>query len=296
MTNMKKIFLIIAVIAIFLPFWGCDQEMISYEGKRGVYFSVRWGNLSFPGSWPYYSYSYFNFAKVTEATSTATVKVMITDTYTDYPRPFRYSVDLEKSTAIPGVHYDAPSGEGIIPAGDVVGYATVVVHRTLDMENEEFSVVLQLEPNEYFDLAFTTFIQIKEYNQPLQGYPREDTLDASRHTLILMDVMTKPDGWYGGFYQYGAFEEFNLFGAFTSKKCRLITELYGLTYEQMLDSTIFTYGYQGVLSKRFSAYLIEQYRNRTPILENDGRLMWAGDCPWKSYENVPWDGVFNPEY
>ncbi|HBK32340.1 MAG TPA: hypothetical protein DEF88_01905 [Porphyromonadaceae bacterium] len=291
---MNKISFIIGTITILFSLSGCEKDMQSFEGQRGIYFSVRWGDNWVESIWPYWSYSIFDFANVSSDTTTATAKVMLTDVTVPYDRTFKYKINAEATTAEEGVDYEIPEGIGIIPAGKVEGYATVILYRTAKMEKEIVTVALQLVANENFDLVFTKFVQPSNYTGSSEEIEKE--FDASKHEIRIQDVLVKPDTWYGGFYQYGNYEEFNLLGAFSTKKIRLLFELYDLTYADFLDSSIMTYGYETVLSRRFSEYLTGQYRNGTPILENDGRLMWAGSCKWKSYENVPWNGTINPEY
>lgn len=291
---MKRIlFFFIAAIAL-LPLSGCEQEIHSYTGDRGIYFSVRWGTQWQESRWPYWSYSNVDFVKVPEDTYTAEVKVMITDVAVPYDREFRYQIDKQATTGREGVDYEVPEGIGVIPAGKVEGVATVVLHRTPEMESEVVTVALQLVANENFDLVFTKFIQPKENTGT--DLEIEEVLDASRHQLRISDVMVKPDNWLGKFNEFGNYEEHNTFGAFTPKKIRLMFELFDLTYADFMDSQIMTTGYMYTLARRLSIYLTEQYRNGTPVLEEDGRLMWAEGCKWKSYEGVPWDGTINPEY
>lgn len=291
---MKKIALLAILSAVVLTQAGCRKEMHSYKGDRGIYFSVRWGDQYAESRWPYWSYTNLDFVKIPEDTYTAGVKVMITDVATPYDREFRYRIDPEATTAREGIDYQVPEGVGVIPAGKAEGYATVVLHRTPEMETEVVTVALQLLPNENFDLVFTSFIQPKEYNGSKEEI--EQRFDASRHQLRISDVLVQPAQWMGGFYQHGNYEEFNCFGAFTPKKIRLMFELFDLTYADFMDANIMTTGYMTALGRRLSVYLTEQYRNGTPVLEEDGRLMWASDCKWRSYEGVPWDGVINPEY
>lgn len=291
---MKKILFFTIIIITMFTVSGCEKEMKSYEGTRGIYFSVRWGDQFSESKWPYWSYSNFDFVQIPKDTCTVAVKVMITDNAVSYDRKFNYQIDPETTTAIEGVDYEKPVGEGVIPASQVEGYATVLLHRTAEMETEVVKLALQLIPNENFALAFTRFIQISDYNGSSEEIEKE--FDASKHQLRIKDVLVKPSCWLGGFYQYGNYEEFNAFGAFTPKKIKLMFEMFDLTYADFMDATIMTTGYMNVIGRRLSIHLTEQYRKGTPIQENDGRLMWASDCKWKSYENVPWDGIINPEY
>lgn len=289
---MKKLLYYIVTFALLVPMTGCEKEMHSYRGDRGVYFAVRWGNPTL-SAWPYRSYTNFDFVQHAENTVTAEVKVMITDQITPYDREFLYQIDADSTTGQAGVHYEIPDGRGVIPAGAVEGVATVVLHRTADMEKEVVKVALQLLPNENFDAIFQYFISPSDYNAT-GTVPIEAPFNASKHQLRITDVLVQPSQWIGGFNSSGA--EFNSFGAFSPKKIRVMYELFDLTYPDFQDASLMTFGYRNVIGTRLGNYLTEQYRNRTPLLEDDGRLMWATGCAWTSYRGVPWDGVFNPSY
>lgn len=289
---MKKILFLIIAAAILFPLSGCEKEIHSYKGDRGVYFAVRWGTDTQKVRWPYWSYSKFDFVQYVEETRTAEILVRITDVAVPYDREFRYEIDQSATNAIAGVDYETPEGIGIIPAGKVEGYATVVLHRTAKMQTEEVTVALQLVANENFDLVFRKFIQPKEYNGTTEEI--EEEFDASNHRIMISDVLVKPSEWRGSLNSSGA--EFNSFGEFSVKKIRLMFELFDLTYADFMDSSIMTMGYQEVLGRRLGLYLRDQYRNHNAVLEDDGRLMWAYGCPWTSYPGVPWDGQYHSEY
>lgn len=290
---MKKIlFFTIAAAALF-SVSGCEKEIESYSGDRGIYFSVRWGNAYEESRWPYWSYSNFDFVQYVDNTVIAGVKVMITDVAVPYDREFTYEIDAAATTARAGVDYEVPDGVGIIPAGKVEGYATVTLNRTPEMETETVVVSLRLVANENFGLVFTTLIQPSGFNGT--NLEIEEVVDASKHQLRIKDVLVKPKEWIGGLDgTTGA--EFNLLGEFSPKKIKLLYELYDLTYADFMDSSVMTYGYMGVLGRRFGIYLTEQYRTGAPLVEDDGRLMWATGCKWSSYPGVPWDGTINPDY
>lgn len=289
---MKKILIFVIAAVLVFPLSGCEKEIHSYKGDRGIYFSVKWGDAYKESSWPYWSYSNFDYVQIVENTTTAQIKVMITDIAVPYDREFKYQIDPAATTGRAGIDYEVPKGIGIIPAGKAEGYATVVLNRTPEMMTEVVTVALQLLANENFDLVFTRLIQPSGYTG--SSLEIEPELDASKHQLRITDVLVKPSEWRGGLNSSGA--EFNSFGEFSVRKIRLMFELYDLTYADFMSKDVMTTGFQEVLGRRFGLYLTDQYRNGTPVLEDDGRLMWAYGCKWASYPGVAWDGTINPEY
>jgi hypothetical protein len=289
---MKKIFniTIVAITAIVLLISSCERELMSYEGDPGIYFAVQTGRVEGnEGTWPYSPYTNVEFVKIVGDTYTANIKVMATGKTEDYDRVFLISVNPDSTTAIAGVDYETIPTEGIIPAGKLVTYIPVVLHRTETMGIEAVEIGLQLIANNHFKLTF-----------PNWGAPTDlkdgtvyNEFDASKHTIRANDILVKPAQWLGGFYQYEAGNpEFNAFGEFSAKKFKILSELTGYVYTDFMTNPPMTSGLQALLGRRLADYLIAEYKARRAITENDGRLMWADGCPWKSYENVPWDGVY----
>jgi hypothetical protein len=187
-----------------------------------------------------------------------------------------------------------PSGEGVIPAGSSDGRLNIVVNRTEKMKTETVDIGLRLVANENFALAFTEFDQ--PYGMNASSEPITEHFDNTRHVVKINDILVQPPVWLGGIYQYGQFEEFNVLGVFGPKKFNLICEITGVTYSDFMSSATMPTGYMSVIGRRVAAYLKEQYRNHTPVLEDDGRLMWVDGCGWTSYPGVAWDGTYDPEY
>jgi hypothetical protein len=157
------------------------------------------------------------------------------------------------------------------------------------MANGVVKIGMRLVENEHFRLTF-----------PAWGPPADlddgtvyAGFDASRHVIRVNDILVQPAQWLGGFDQYtGGNPEFNTFGAFTREKFELLSSLTGYSYLDFMTSPPMTYGLQALLGRRLADHLIAEYKARRAVTENDGRLMWASGCPWKSYAGIPWDGVY----
>ena len=292
---MKRLLSIIASAVLLLS--GCEKETMPYEGETGIYFSIQRGNTwGSEINWPFYPYSWLEFVmQGTSQQHTISLRVRVAGNLADVPRTFKYEIDPATTNATEGVDYVKPSGESVIPAGKRDGYIDLVVNRTPIMETDTLYIGLKLLPNEHFLLAFT------EFNQPPGMTVTSEAIvshfDATKHVVRVNDVLVQPPVWLGGIYQYGTFEEFNIFGVFTAKKFRLICELNpGVSYSDFLVAATMSSDRMRILSRKVAAYLQEQYRNGTPLLENDGRLMWVETLPWYSRLNEPWDGIINPDY
>ena len=98
--------------------------------------------------------------------------------------------------------------------------------------------------------------------------------------------MTKPSQWSGQANESG--EEAGLFGEFSRKKLELMCSLCDVTYEDFCDANIMITLLKYEIRNTMARYLIHAMDEGHPILEDDGRLMWVGTCPWKSYPGVPY--------
>jgi hypothetical protein len=286
---MKK-YITIAIVALCWMFSACEREMMSYEGVEGIYFAVQSGRVEGnEGGWPYAPYTDVEFVKIVGNTCTVNLKVMATGEMKAHDRPFRVMIDPETTTGNPDVDYDALPAEGVMPAGELVTHVPVVLHRSAAMASDVVEIGLKLEANEHFQLTFPRWGAPKDLTD---GTVHED-FDASKHVIRANDVLVRPANWLGDFNQYDDTRpEFNVFGAFTRKKFELLSSLTGYTYADFMTDPPMTTGLQAVLGRRLADYLISEYRAGRAVTEDDGRLMWADGCDWRSYEGIPWDGVY----
>lgn len=276
----------ILLVCSFVLSWllqACERELMDYQGKPGVYFAVQHG---FAGGnetiWPFQPKSNIEFFKILEDEITVNVKVMATGSVSDQDRPFRVEINPDSTNATVGVHYEALSGNYVIPAGQAYGYVPVTVRRTPDMQEKDIMIGLRLIANEYFELAFPEWHAVED----LYYGDVVETFDASLHTLVVNDVMTKPSQWSGQATDSG--EEAGLFGEFSRKKLELMCKLCDVTYEDFCDSNIMITLLKYEIRNTVARYLIKSLDDGHPVLEDDGRLMWVGTCPWKSYLGVPY--------
>jgi hypothetical protein len=286
---MKKIYTMI-VLAIAALSSGCERELMSYEGVEGIYFAVQSGRVEgSEGGWPYSPYTNVDFVKIVDDTYTVNVKVMATGELKNYDRAFRLAVSPDSTTATAGADYEAIPAEVVMPAGSLITRVPVVLHRTATMATGTVALALKLEENEHFQLTFPNWGPPRD----LTDGPVYEGFDASRHIIRVNDILVQPANWTGGFDQYAADNpEFNMLGAFTRKKFLLLSELTGYVYIDFMTDPPMSFGLQSVLGRRLTNYLIAEYKARRAVIEDDGRLMWSEGCPWKSYENVAWDGVY----
>lgn len=274
----------------------CTKELMEYEGPESVWFAQQWGKSD--GSetdWPYMNYTNVDWVKISGDTYTANVRVKVTGNAKNYDRTFSVKVDPANTTAIAGTEYDALPERITVPAGALQAYIPIVLHRTARLETEVVTLGIQLVATDDLSLGFRVFRQPPGMAGSAVGVEIPTGYDASRHTLNLQDILVKPAQWYGNYNQFdgGQFAEMNPLGEFSPKKFRLLCQVVdGLEYSMFMSSETMTLGMMAIYGQRLSNYLMEQYQARQAVVEDDGRLMWAGNCPWKTYQGKAWDGVY----
>ena len=98
--------------------------------------------------------------------------------------------------------------------------------------------------------------------------------------------MVRPAVWSGSI-QPGNMES-GLLGVFSRRKMDFLIENLGLTYEDFANTDIMPIARQLLIANDATAILTKRYNEKNPVLEEDGRLMWLGTVPWKSYIGVPY--------
>lgn len=257
-------------------FCSCEKDLMSYEGSPAVYFknqTVSYADKQY--------YSTVSLMTSVEDEMEFSLVVLSTGDTANYDRTFLVQAVADKTTAVEGVDYRM-SGQGVIKAGRTDGEYIVTLLRNEKLFNEEVSLTLQLIPGGDFTADL------------VMGRPGNDQQDPRFYEISFSAKMEKPSTWPN--YSDDNPKELTNLGHFTVKKYMLISERFGLSYDDWQDATIITSDYIVYVYTRFSKWLIEQYRNHTPVLEDDGRLMWVAGCPWTSYDGIPWDGTYDPNY
>lgn len=280
---MKRILLYIAFVQFAAVFTGCEKDIMGYQGEEGVYFAVRHGDdHRAEGSWPYQPYSDVDFVRINMDEVEFVVQVAITGPVKDYDRTFQVEVNPDSTTAILGQHYEAVERVWTIPAGAISTDVTVRVKRTPDLEETPQTLGLRLVATEDFVLSFPEWDAIPS----LDGGATTEEFDASLHTLRLNDIMVEPSEWSGSLQEGN--RESGLFGVFTRRKMEFLTEHLGLTYEDFASPESMPLARMMLIALDATDILVRLFNEKTPVLEDDGRLMWMGSVPWTSYLGVPY--------
>lgn len=280
---MKRIFIYIVLFQLAAIFTSCKKEMMKYNGREGVYFSVRWGDkYSADNRLPYQPFSNVDFVRIAQDAVEYSLQVAITGPVKDYDRTFGLEVNPDSTTAVLGQHYEAIPREWKIPAGAVSTNIKILLHRTPDLKTVPKTLGLRLIASTQLSLSFPEWNAIPA----LDGGPIVAKFDASLHTLRINDIMVQPAIWSGSI-QPGN-RESGLFGVFTRKKMEFLEENLGLKYEDFASTATMPLVRQFLISSDATAVLVKLFNEKRPVLEEDGRLMWMGTVPWTTIIGVPY--------
>lgn len=137
----KYIFLLVVV----LSFLGCEKEMMDYEGKDGVYFSVQEAPPSLYGDpeiWSHMDTTLIPFSLLLENDSTVRLKVRVMGDVVNYDRYFTVSVVDSLTTALVNEDYAPLEERYVITAGERDGFVEFTGFR--QAENVGFDVLRDL--------------------------------------------------------------------------------------------------------------------------------------------------------
>lgn len=281
---MKKIVKLMFGMLGLLVLAGCKKEIELYDGQEGIYFNVQygpeWGNERV---WANQQLTKVEFVNIAGNTDTLFLKVMTTGRIKDYDRHFNAEVVSDSTNAVEGENYMKLDGRYTIKAGEYFTQIPVIVYRTENIQDEAKSMLIRLIPNDDFTIGIPVWKKL-----PIQwdGEVKGD-FKADEHKLILSDFVSRPTRWIG-LANNGL--EAGLWGDFTQKKYRLICEQFGLVYSDFMSTSSMPDAKRSVIHEHMARLLLDLYNKKTPMLEEDGRLMWFSGVSWTSRVGVPWKG------
>ncbi|MDR1720694.1 MAG: DUF4843 domain-containing protein [Dysgonamonadaceae bacterium] len=271
---LKRIFTLTLPVAVLIAPIGCESELKDYDGPESVYFY----HGSEQGSWtigvvrtPFVTR--VDFADVTGDTVKLDIRVLVTGDIKNYDRQLRLEIRADSTTAVAGTDFVALNPTYVFPADSVKAEIAVLLLRNTGLRTEEKQLQLVLTPTD--DLT----TDMPKLRMLFSGMIYQ-TYDALTYTIRMNDFVTQPETWSVNW------------GEFTQKKFLLMLEVLGLTRENF--SSVL-YNRQIDADVIMSNYLIEKYYAHTPVLEDDGSLMWFAHCAdvFSSTPGVPWDGKYN---
>ena len=241
------------VIIVFLALSvSCSSELETYSGVSGVYFAMNAGSTAINADTMYSETSSLPFIVTRSTDSTFNLKVKILGAISDRDRQVSIEVVPEETDALDG-DYDRLSDNYVFPAGTVFGNIPITFHRTPSLEEKERKLTVRLVENSDFALPIR-----------LWRNSSDEYVDVVKHTIVFSDKYVQLPGYETGY-----------FGPFSEKKMKLMLEVLGLDISDFNEKMPYTRA--RALGQQFDRYLKEQKAAGTPVLEDDGTEMTAGE-------------------
>lgn len=280
---MRKIFFAVFSFFTLLLLISCEKDLITYKGKEGVYFAVQWGADHGDSTvWAYQHFTPVNFINLPGQQTLVKLRVMATGQAKDYDRSFGLKINLDSSNMEKDVDYEDIPSTVVLPAGHLYVDIPVTVKRTSALQNEMKYLGLNLLASKDFELSVPLWYPLPRH----WATERHKIFDATFHKVEMTDFVTRPAGWWG-LSNNGV--EAGLFGFFTNKKYRLICDLNNLRYDDFASTTTtMPSARANVVNQVVRTYLQNAFDAGSPILEDDGRLMWVSGVTWTSTIGVPY--------
>lgn len=281
---MRKIFKYLLIMLVLIVIQGCTKEIELYDGEEGIYFNVQygpeWGNERV---WANQQLTNVEFINIAGNTDTLFLKVMTTGRVKDYDRYFHAEVVSDSTSAIEGDNYEKLVGKYTIKAGEYFTYIPVIINRTQNIQEEAKTMLIRLLPSADFSIGIPVWKKLpNQWDGVLKG-----DFKADEHKLVMTDFVSRPVRWIG-LANDGL--EAGFWGDFTQKKYLLICEEFGLVYSDFMTTTAMPDAKRSVIREHMARLLQNLYNQKTPVLEEDGRLMWFSGVTWSSRVGVPWKG------
>lgn len=288
MRNNSKYLYILALVSSLIAsvsLVSCEKELMGYQGEEGVYFAVRRGqNAIYMQQWPYHPTTSINLFSLTKNDTIVGITVALAGPQKDYERSFHVEINPDSTSALVDQHFQIVNPTPIIPAHSSSTEVLVKLFKSVDLRKARKSIGLRLKEGSELGLSFPKFQAIPGYTNTQE--PIVQQFNASLHTLYIQDFLPKPAVWSGSVSAVN--QETLTWGAYTEKKILLMCELMQLSYADFESTQTMPTVRQLLIARQTAEYLIAQFNAGTPVLEDDGRLMYVTGVPWTSIVGTPW--------
>lgn len=285
---MKK-FKLISLIALFMAvLTSCERELMTYEGKDCLYFDIRnevaWLD---PDTWSHEYFSTVSFGSTMDDEIKKSFKIQVAGMPSSVDRKFSVIV-VKDSTELQEGDFTGLAESYCIKAGETSTTIDLTFHRGAHMKNDTLQLQLALVANEHFSLMFDEIGRSPEQYAPTENSKFDYNHNASIHNIFVYDVMSRPKQWQGN-----DANGLGTLGAFSAKKWLLMMEVTGTTIEDYADASTMPTIRMTAIGETMSAFLLEKARANTPVLEEDGTMMFFMKVG-PSYAADGWNPYTNP--
>lgn len=266
---MNKIKLISSFTFLLALVTSCEKELMTYEGKDCLYFDIRnevaWLD---PDTWSHEYFSTVSFGSTLDNDIPLSLKIQASGMPSAIDRNFSIVV-VKDSTELQEGDFSGLASSYCIKAGETSTTVDLTFHRQASMKNDTLQLQLALVENEHFSLKYNEIGRAPEQYAPTENAKFDYNHNASIHNIFVYDVMSRPKQWQGN-----DANGLGTFGAFSAKKWQLIMKVTGTTIDDFADASTMPTIRMTAIGETMSSFLLEKARANTPVLEEDGTMMF----------------------
>ena len=248
----------IVLLLIPLWMWSCDEEMMDYEGKDGVYFMMQKAPVSGygdPENFEYVDTTHVSFASIVGADTVLPIRVRVMGDVKEYDRHVSMQIVAGESTAVEGEDYEGFDLSQSVKAKErqVEIPCRIIRPDKLAKENLVLSLVIQLLENDDFSLPLVWW-------QPfgnIYGDVR-DSVNVVRHVILIDNIVKMPNVWKEAYW-----------GKWSVKKFTIMCDLFKMTWDDFNALTLDQDSRLRIMGQNLDRYLKEKEADGETIYEEE---------------------------
>ena len=272
-----SLFCLVASLSAML-FVSCEKEPMTYEGKDTIYFDIRRGaEWIDPTLWAHEHFSTVPFGATLSDVIEIDLPICVSGMPSGIDRSFTI-IEVADSTTVQSGDYTGLEATYTIKAGETKTNVHLVFNRKEHMKGDTLRLQLALQENEHFSLKYKDFGKAPEQYSPTENPDFDKNHDASIHNIYVYDVMTRPTVWSGNDV-YGT----GRFGKFSATKWILLMKVTNTNIDDYSSTATMPTARQDAVTQSMSAFLIEKAEARTPVLDEDGTMMYFNKVTWQPF-------------
>lgn len=241
-------------ICMLLCIAACKKErLMGYEGGSSIYMDIDVLGGYFQSDTSVIDFSAYKGRQDT----TLVLHFFTVGQIVHSKRPFKLAVS-DSSTAVAGRDYIWPPADSFyIPADSNQTTIQLVMKRSPDLYDQSRTLILKLQPNDYFGANVTEIT-------PTNDYPRS----VVRLRITISNTLVKPDIWNANQH---------VLGTYSRKKLTLMVQVLSLTLDRFFNNPYSSVQLE-TFAREFQAYLNQQRVAGNVVMdENDTPMVMGPD-------------------
>lgn len=249
---MKTIKNILLIISVFSLAYGCQKEMIDFQGENGVYFDMRKKTPSGGGDGQCTDTTDVTFAAIRADDTTVNVKLMLFGHIENFDRTVNIKIIDTLTTVEVGVDFEAFPTKIVFPAGKEFVLFPIKFLRTEGILNDHKFLGIAIDKSPDFPFQLETYKSLNTTNR------NEEFDDVAKHVFDISDALFQPSVW-----------NTRWLGNYSDYKFQYINELFNLAQDDWATLILMPHIRMQYIGKNMKRHMQEQENAGKPIYERD---------------------------